>query len=260
MKKFFSNCKYYFPFSLYTAKSRLLGEVSGLYLGAIWWFLEPIISMALFTFMFMVIFQRNRPCMMAYISCGMMMWNLFNSTVRGSIGTIRFNRRILDNVFIPKYVLLFPGILVSTFKMVINFALVVVFLFYYHVPPSLSMLWFIPSMVVLYVFSFGVSLWTMHFGVYLPDLNKIIGVVLRIGFFMSGVFYPLERRLGEKWAEILMTYNPMGCIMYQARQVLIYQQPMLEPTIFVWFLISIALCVGGIKLIEHGERDYLKVV
>ena len=56
----------------------------------------------------------------------------------------------------------------------------------------------------LYLITFGVATILMHFGVFVEDLKNIVPIILRMLFYMSGVFFPLATRVPEPYNKILL--------------------------------------------------------
>ena len=52
--------------------------------------------------------------------------------------------------------------------------------------------------------TFGCSCIILHFGVYVDDLFNVTQVVLRLIFYMSGIFYSIGDRVPEPYKTILL--------------------------------------------------------
>ena len=260
MKDFFKNCKKYWNFCCYSAYCQLNREVAGMKLGWVWWLLEPALFMCVYAFVFSMVFASKMTYMMAYISSGVMLWGFFNRMILGSVSIVKTYSGLLKRVYMPKYVLIVSRMMLSAFKMAIAFLIVIFFLFYYQIPFSLTMLQFIPVLAVYFLFTFGVSLWIMHWGVYLRDLKKIISVLMRVLFYFCGVVYNLNTRLGTGVGKIMLTVNPVARLMHEARNVLLYGKNCSVKHLLLWFVVGIIITITGIQKVTRYERDYLKVI
>ena len=260
MKNFIKNCSKYWNFCCHSAYCQLNIEVAGMKLGWLWWLLEPALTMGIYTFVFSVVFGRQMPCLMGFISSGVMMWGFFNRMALGSVGLVKRYVGLLSRVYMPKYILVISNMMLNAFKMAIAFLIVAFFLVFYKVPLSLTMLQFIPVLLVFFLFTFGVSTWLMHFGVYLPDLRKVITVLMQVLFYLSGVFFELNNRLGEGIGAILLNVNPVARLMYEARNVLLYGVDCSVTHLTIWFVVGLVLSITGICKVTRYEREYLKVV
>ena len=121
----------------------------------------------------------------------------------------------------------------------------------------------IPILFVLFIFTFGVALNMMHYGVIVEDLSNMMDLFLRLWFFLSGIFYSLESKLGEKHpeiADILTNWNPMALILHDMRNALLYGQAPNWIALLVWGIVGLLLTVIGIKTIYKYENEYVKLI
>lgn len=260
MKEFLKNCAKYWSFCRYSAHCQLNGEVVGMRLGWLWWLLEPALTMGIYTFVFTVVFGRQMTYLMAFISSGVMMWGFFQRTVLSSVGLVKRYSGLLNRVYMPKYILVISNLMLNAFKMMIAFLIVVFFLLYYKVPLRITMLQFIPVLGVLMVITFGISVWLMHFGVYLQDLRKVVSVLLQVLFYLSGVFYELDERLGAGVGILLRNFNPVAGLMYEGRNVLLYGVDCSMVSLGIWFVVGVIVSVTGVRIVTRYEKNYLKVI
>ena len=93
------------------------------------------------------------------------MWNFFTRGVTGSVEMVRANKAIITKVYLPKYILLLSKLLVNGFKMLVTFIVIAVMLVVFQVKITVNILGLLPIMVVLFLFTFGVGIILMHYGV-----------------------------------------------------------------------------------------------
>lgn len=260
MKEFFINCRKYWNFCSYSALCQRNSEVARTHLGWLWWLLEPALSMAVYTFVFQVIFGRKMTYLMAYISTGIMMWGFFQRNVLGSVNLVSQYSGLLKRVYMPKYILVISNMMLNGFKMLISGLIVIFFMFYYQVPLHWTVLQIIPVFLVFAVFTFGASVWLLHLGVYLPDLKKICPVILRVLFYFSGVFYDMTSHLDPALSGILLNLNPVARLMHDARNVLLYGTGCSWTALLLWLAVGIVLSVTGVVVVVRYERNYMKVI
>ena len=100
----------------------------------------------------------------------------------------------------------------------------------------------------------------MHFGVFVEDLYNITNIGLRMMFYLSGIFFAIDSRIGEPWSTLLSKVNPTGAFITQMRNVLLYKLPMDYSLMLIWLAISILICYIGVKTIYKYENTYVKVM
>jgi len=121
------------------------------------------------------------------------------------------------------------------------------------------MLTFFISILTLMLFTFGCSCFVMHFGVYVEDLSNVINIALRFLFYLTGIFYNIEKRI-ETFGPYLNRFNPLASLISSMRDCLIYSKTPDLLFIGIWFAVSVLLTVCGVALVYKEENSYLKAV
>ena len=260
IKLFFSNLKKYNKYAVRGAKAELKSEVADSYLNWLWWIIEPICFMLIYTFVFGYIFKNKTEYFASFVFIGLTAWEFFNRMITGSVQLITHNRGLVTKVYIPKYILLLSKSYTYLFKLFISFIIAFILMFFQHVPLTYHVIYIIPIVFVLYVLCFGIGMILMHYGVLLNDLANLTRIGLRMVFYVSGVFYNIRVRLNGTLQYILLRANPIAFLMDELRKVTIeVRNPSFEGPLF-WFAIGIILNIIGIRIIHKNENSYAKVI
>lgn len=150
--------------------------------------------------------------------------------------------------------------LINFFKMFISFSLVAGMMLIYKVPLSPKMLYFFPILAVLLAFTFGISTMVLHFGVFVEDLKNIISVLFKLIFYLSGIFYSLEKRVPAPYGTLMLRANPIAYLINEFRRVLLYNQWPDQCALLFWLASSLFLSYLGIRIIYKNENSYIKVI
>lgn len=259
LKRFFNDIKKYYRYSIVSAKSQLKAEVADSYLNWIWWILDPLCFMLIYAFIFGYVFKASEPYFPIYIFIGLSMWTFFNKTLQSSVKMIKNNKAVVSKVYFPKYILLIAKMWVDGFKMIVSFGIVVLMMIAFLVPITWNVLFFIPILLILFLFSFGIGCFLMHYGVYVNDLANVTSIVLRFLMYLTGIFYNLEKRIPE-YGVLLNRYNPIACLISSMRDCLIYGETPDLLMLGIWFLVSLLLAYLGIRKIYKEENSYVKAI
>lgn len=260
IQRVFRDTRKYFSFIIYSAKASLKSEVAGSHLGFLWWVLEPLLFMLIYLFVGIVVFRKGEPYFAVFVFIGLSIWNFFHKGISGSVKTVSRNSSIVGKVYIPKYILLLSDLTKLLIKMAISFFIVFIMMIFYQVPVSWNVLYFIPIMLTLFMISFGISSIVLHFGVYVEDLKNLIDVSFKLVFYLSGIFYSIERRVPKSYAGVLLKYNPAAFLIDSCRKSLLYcKHPDLR-FLGLWFLAGCVLSLIGTALIYKNENSYVKVM
>ena len=261
MKKFIFNIKKYNKYAIRSAKAELKSEVADSYLNWLWWIIEPFCFMLIYVFVFGVVFKNNTPFFASFVFIGLACWDFFNRMVSGSVKLIINNRDLVTKVYIPKYILLISKSYTYLFKM--GIALVITFglMLFQGVTFSWHIVLLIPILIVLYIVSLGIGLILMNYGVTINDLGNLTNIVLRMVFYLSGVFYNInERNLSPTLKYYFLRVNPIAFIMNEMRKILIFNQLPNFKWLGIWLVIGLLLVVIGIHTIHKNENSYAKVI
>lgn len=260
MKRFFANIRKYYKYAIRSAKAELKSEVADSYLNWLWWIIEPLCFMLIYSFVFGVVFKSDTPYFSAFIFIGLTMWDFFNRMISGSVKLIINHRDLVTKVYIPKYILLLSKSFTYLFKMMISLVMTFILIFVQGVDLTYKVILIIPILIVLYILSFGIGMILMHFGVTLNDLANLTTIGLRMVFYLSGVFYNIAERLNGALLFILLRCNPVAFLMNEGRKVLLEGKLPSFEGLAAWLLIGIALCWIGTHIIHKNENSYAKVI
>ncbi len=260
MKYLFHNIAKYREYILFSAKAQLKSELANLSLGWLWWILEPTFFMLVYWFVYTVIFHRQTEYIAAVINIGVMYWSFFSKCATSSVNLIRRNSSILSKVSIPKFIFVCTIMAVNGFKMVCAILPLIGFMTFYGIRVSWGILYVIPATISFFVMVFVLCCWFMHIGVYIKDIERVVPLVLRVLFFLSGVFYPIDVRLGAELADIMLKINPFATIITDARGAILYGLPSHWIHLGVHFAIFVVMGIIIIALIKKYESQYIKLV
>lgn len=260
MKKAIYNIKKFFPYIIYQTKANLKAEITGSYLGTIWLFLEPLSFMLIYTFIGEVVFDKSTEYFPVFVFSGLIFWNFFNSTLRSSVKLISKNKGIITKVYVPKYIFLIINIFVNLYKLMITFSLLIILFLIYQIPISFNILLVIPLLLNLCLFTFGISLYFMHYGVIITDLTNVVNILLKLMFYLTGIFYSILERIPAPYNTIAYYLNPIAFFIIEFRNCFIYSNGINWIIYFIWLIISLLLIITGINKIDKYENSYVKVM
>ena len=261
MKRFFKDLKKYKNYMTYATWAELKTEVINSHLGFLWMILEPLAFMLIYTFIANVVFKSSVEYFPVFVFIGLSIWNFFNKMIVASVKLVATNRDTVTKVYLPKFVLLLVKMGVNLFKMGVSFLLVFLFMAIYKVPVTWNVLWFIPIIITVIVFTFGACTLVMHFGVFAEDLTNLINIVMKFVFYLTGVFFDLSTRISNVvYRTILLDLNPLANFIYNMRNVLIYESCPVGMWTLIWFFVGLGLSALGIRTIYKYENTYVKVM
>lgn len=260
MKRFKSDFLNFYKYAIYQAKADLKSEVANSYLNWLWWILDPLFFMLIYTFVSVVVFNSSEPYFVAFVFLGLTVWEFFQRVLIQSTELIRAKKMIVLRVYVPKYMLLFSKLLVNAFKMMVSFMLVLIMVLIYNIKPNMCMLTVIPIFISLAMITFGIATLLLHFGVLIEDLKHVTEIGLKLVFYFSGIFYSIIERIPQPYSCFLLYMNPIAFHIDALRKALLFGKCCNITCLLIWFLIGVVLSSIGIYMIYKYENDYAKII
>jgi len=242
----------------YRVIAELRTEMARAYLGLMWWVLEPLLYMAVFYFVFGVLFQRGGPGFVPILLCGLVAWRWFDSTVRAGSVAIESNKVLIQQAYVPKWVFPLVMALTNTAKFLVVFALLLGFLLVYGISPAASWI----SLPVVLAIQFGLVLGVGSLAAmavpFVPDLKVLINNGLTLLMFLSGVFF----RISDVPPSVQPFFlaNPMAALIDAYRTILIHGAWPDWVALLLVALVSAGLLLGASLGLRRFDRIYPKLM
>lgn len=209
----------YLSLIYYKTYADLRAESERTYVGFLWWIVEPIVSMAVYYLVFSVILNRGGEDYVAFLFAGVVPWRWFQTTIMRGSSSILSARGLMQEVYLPKMVLPVVALLVDTFKFLVVLVLLLAFVLISGHPVTSAYL-ALPLLLLTELLVIGaLTLFAAALIPFVPDLRVVLQNLLRLLFFLSGVFYDLDRFSPE--AQHWLRLNPMAVLLESFRQVLL---------------------------------------
>ncbi len=210
------------------SRREVAGRYKGSALGLAWSFFNPVFMLAVYTFVFSVVFKarwgvggdESKTQFAVVLFVGMIVHGLFAEVLNRAPGLILSNVNYVKKVVFPLEILPVISMGAALFHSVISLGVLliafVIFNGYLHWTAVLTPLVLLP----LVILTLGLSWMLASLGVFLRDVGQTIGIVTTVMMFLAPVFYPVTA-LPEEFRPWLMA-NPLTFIIEQAREVLIW--------------------------------------
>ncbi|MCH5317231.1 MAG: ABC transporter permease [Eubacterium sp.] len=207
------------------------------WLGILWSFFQPLLTMTVLSVVFGAILGRNLKgvvCYPVYLFSGRLLFEFFSSSTKKALGSFRSNAAIMKKVYVPKYMYPLSSIFANFITLAISLTcFVAVWIFFKLTGISggdgltingYALLFFVPLFLLL-VFVIGVGFILAVLQVYFRDIQYIWDVFCTLLFYMVPIIYTLEK-IESDWTRTLIQINPMNSIIQLFRQCVLFCQPM----------------------------------
>ncbi len=230
-------------------------------LGYGWLFLNPLLSVLAFWFIFGFILQTSRgvPNFLGFLVVGVFFFGYTGKCMNGGTGAIRSGASMIKGFQFPRAALPISTVVRNFLDFMPTLLVMVIVLAV--VPPLEVITWrillVIPVIVLQTIFNVGLACFLARLGHKIPDLTNFMSIVSRFWLYGSGVFFSIEDRLGKHPALLeAMQYNPMHAYLTLVRNSLLYgvdSDPKMWIVGTVW---AFGLLIFGFLFFWRGEENY----
>lgn len=226
-------------------------KYAGSYLGVVWAFIQPIITILVYWFVFQVGFRSGSvvegyPFILWLIS-GLVPWFFFVEALSSGTNCLLDYHYLVKKVVFPIHTLPMIRIL-STYYIHLFFMLFLFLVFlFYGIYPNRYWLQILYCEVCIVVLLIGIVYTTSAFVVFFKDLSQIIVIVVQIGLWLTPILWDYQLVVHNKILAFLLKLNPVFYIVQQYRNALLYKKWFWENmiwTIYFWVITSIVLIIG----------------
>lgn len=209
-------------FFLRELRRNYLGSISGF----LWPLLQPLALLAVYSYVFVVIFQARVPeadttGFVPYLAIGFWPWTAFSESLMRGVKAIEGNASLISKVALP-HTLLVESAVAATFALQIaGYAVVLLALAamgtpiqWQALPAAIGML------ALLFAFTLGLSYILSALQVFVRDLEQAMRPIMLLWFFATPVLYSLTL-VPEDWRWLAWA-NPMTWYLTTLREMLLY--------------------------------------
>lgn len=229
----------------------------GHFLGYLWSLLEPLALTAIFFLVFIILRGSTDTLLPLRIMIGILIFNSFAKTLNSCTNCLVQNSSLIQQVYFPREI--FP-LSIGGFRFVslcLSMLIVIPYMIYESISPT-GLVFLLPiSMICSVLLGQGLGMMASIIQVRLRDLKQVIDLIVRAGFFLSGVFFGAEI-IPAEYLELYF-YNPVAVLIEMARAAVIGDLGVLYPSAMVRsVLLSFIIYFFGTAVFVRYEKTAVK--
>jgi lipopolysaccharide transport system permease protein len=229
-------------------------------LGVIWVVLQPLISAAIFAFVFGKVAKlpSDGVPFFVFAYAGLLGWNLFSTTLTKVSMSLVGNTNLVSKVYFPRLVLPLSTVFSTLLDFVIALAMLTIIMAFTHVRPGLGLVTLPIWASLLLLLSLGVGLFAAALAVTYRDIQYILPVATQFLLYASPVAYALSA-VPKKWHTVYML-NPISSLLEGFRWSLL-NHGALQPSMIAYAsAVSIGVFLLGAFAFRRMERQFADVI
>lgn len=243
----------------------VVGRYRGSFIGILWSFFNPVFMLAVYTFVFSVVFKArwhegsdSKSEFALILFAGLMVFNLFAECVNRAPGLILLHANYVKKVIFPLEILSWISLGSALFHAFVSFLVWLLAYMLLFGTPHITIL-LLPVVVgPLLFFTIGLSWGLSALGVYLRDVSQFIGIITTACLFLSPIFYSAAS-LPEKY-QMFLKFNPLTPVIEQTRDVLFWGKlPDITVLIF-YYVCSLCIAYLGFAWFQKTRKGFADVL
>ena len=255
IKRIILNIGFIYQFSLDDFKAKYAGSI----LGIAWAFLQPIITIILYWFIFQLGFKSqpvsNFPFIL-WLIAGLIPWFFISDSISSATTCLEeYGYLVKKIVFNIDILPLIKVISVCLVQIVLLLFTILIFSIYGYYPDQ-----YYVQILVYLIYSFvlilGIAYFTSTIYVFFKDIIQIVSVILQIIFWTTPIVWDLS--IMPRGIQDIIVYSPFYYIIIGFRNIFINKKWFWEigisETLYYWGIIIIFYVVGRIVFVKCKDH------
>lgn len=245
------------------ARSKAMTSGRDTFLGKAWVILDPLFQVLLYAFIFGAVLGVSRGIenYVGFLTIGVIFFRICTRGLASGVNLIQKSRSLISSFQFPRASVAFGAALKDFMDSLVptGVAIVVALALQAGDPVSWTVLLVIPVLIMAAFFVLGTSLIVARATAFVPDLRTPVNLLNRGLFFISGIFFSLDRFENHPVLEAIMTANPVYQFLTVVRTCVLLGE---VPPLGVWgylALWSFGIAAIGYLYFWQAEGRYSSV-
>jgi lipopolysaccharide transport system permease protein len=251
---------------LQMVRREVVGRYRGSVMGLLWSFLNPILMLAVYTFVFSEVFKakwgvgsnESKADFALILFVGLIVHGILAECVNRAPGLILNNVNFVKKVVFPLEILPWVAMGATLFHAAVSVGVWAVFfvIIKAYLPWTIV---FLPLVALpLVLGTLGFAWFLAATGVYLRDVSQTTSIFTTVLLFVSPIFYPASA-LPEKYRGLL-DLNPLTFLIEQAREVMVWDRLPDFAGLATYTLGALAIALVGLAWFQKTRRGFADVL
>ena len=177
----------------------IIGRYKGSAMGLAWSFITPLFMLAIYTFVFSVVFQarwgtseESKTQFAVVLFAGLIVHTLFSDVINRAPQLVLGNVNYVKKVVFPLEILPVVQLLSATFHALVSVVVLIAAQLVFQGSLPITALLLPVVLLPFLLLTLGLAWWLASLGVFVRDVGQTISLVTSVMLFMSPVFFPVQ--------------------------------------------------------------------
>lgn len=161
-------------------------------LGIGWTLLDPLLTMVVMAVVYSALFRTQIEGFPVFLLCGILVWTFFSQASAEAMTEIMYSGSLLGKVYLPKSVFAVSALGTALTNLLISMIPLAGFVLVFQRPITPALLFLPVAIIIISAFTLGLGLLMSTFAIFFGDMVNVFNFILRLLFYMSGIFYYTE--------------------------------------------------------------------
>lgn len=236
-------------------RKELRGRYKGSALGFLWTFINPLLQLCVYTFVFSIVMPNNIDKFYLYLFVGLIPWLFFSGSLTGGAASIINQKDMVKKIYFPREVMPIAYVTSNFVNMLLCFIVIFGVVIVTGVGINPIAICYLPIiMVVEYIMCLGGAMLTSALTVYFRDLEYILGIVTMAWMYFTPVVYSID--MVPERLRPFMNLNPMTPVIVAYRDVLYSKQVPHISTLASGFILGCIVLILGCAVFQKLQRGF----
>lgn len=200
----------------------LKGRYKNSVLGFLWSYLNPLLQLAVYTFVFSIVLRNNIEKFYLFLFVALVPWMFFSAAINTGAGCVVYQADMVKKIYFPREVLPIVNVTSGFVNMLLSFIVVFAVLLISGFGINVRVLIYLPFvMVTEYFLAMGMVFLVSSVTVYLRDVEYMLSIITLAWQFLTPVMYSVDM-VPERYLT-LYRLNPMTPVIEAYRKILYYK-------------------------------------
>lgn len=248
-------------------RREVLGRYRGSMMGVAWSFLHPILMLAVYTFVFSIVFEAKWPGTVAgqgksrfalLLFIGVISHGLIAEAITKAPTLIIGNANYVKKVVFPLETLGWSLVGSAVFHALVSLLILLCAKWAFEGWVPLTAWWLPVVLLPLVLFALGATWLLAALGVFIRDIGQLTGVFATVLMFLAPVFYPIAA-LPEAYRPWVYA-NPLTVAIEQSRVVLFANAAPDAGLLLRYYAIGLVFMLFGYWWFQKSRRGFADVL